>query len=191
VHATPSSALACAYTRTHYGTGYYIFDRFVTDLALTHPLQSWNEASVPDQRVLEFINRAGSDIAPRSGVERITKAFDLSAGGSTAVAALKGNGTIRAVEFSIPRDQAPEFKYVRLRMTWDNRKQPSVDTPIALFYGAGTLYNRDNRTFLVKAFPVNIRFTEDRVYLACYFSMPFSRAARIELVGGRSRTVGD
>jgi hypothetical protein len=52
-----------------------------------------------------------------------------------------------------------------------------------LFYGAGTLYNRDNREYLVKAFPVNIRFTGDRIYLACYFPMPFFRSARIELVG--------
>ena len=179
-----------AYTRTHYGTGYYIFDRFVPDVALTHPLRSWNEASVPDRHVLELISRAGSDMAPRIGVEKITKAFDLRAGSSAVVAALRGNGKIRAVEFSIPRDQAAEFKYVRLRMTWDNRTEASVDAPIALFYGAGTLYNRDNRAFLVKAFPVNIRFTEDRVYLACYFPMPFSRAARIELVGGRLPVVG-
>lgn len=171
-----------AYTRTHYGTGYYIFDKFVPDVALTHPLRSWDESDVPDQRVLDLINKAGSDIAPKTGIERITKNFDLPAGGSVAVAGLKGNATIRALEFSIPRDQAPEFKNVRLRITWDDRKDPSVDAPIALFYGAGTLYNRDNRTFLVKAFPVNIRFTEDRVYLACYFPMPFSRSARIELV---------
>lgn len=54
---------------------------------------------------------------------------------------------------------------------------------MALFYGAGTLYNRDNREYLVKAFPVNIRFTNDRVYLNCYFPMPFFKSARIDLVG--------
>jgi hypothetical protein len=35
---------------------------------------------------------------------------------------------------------------------------------------------------LVKAFPVNIRFANDRVYLSCYFPMPFFRSARVELV---------
>ena len=171
-----------AYTRTHYGTGYYIFDKFVPGTRLTHPLQSWDENHVPDQRVLDLIDRAGSDIAPKTGIEQTTKNFDLPAGGSVAVAGLRGNATIRALEFSIPRNQAAEFKNVRLRITWDGRKDPSVDAPIALFYGAGTLYNRDNRTFLVKAFPVNIRFTGDRVYLSCYFPLPFSRSARIELV---------
>jgi hypothetical protein len=171
-----------AYTRTHYGTGYYIFDKFVPGVRLTHPLRSWDENNIPDQRVLDLIDRAGSDIAPKAGIERTTKSFDLPAGGSVAVAGLRGNATIRALEFSIPRNQATEFKNVRLRITWDGRKDPSIDAPIALFYGAGTLYNRDNRTFLVKAFPVNIRFTGDRVYLSCYFPMPFSRSARIELV---------
>ena len=35
----------------------------------------------------------------------------------------------------------------------------------------------------MKAFPVNIRFTNDRVYLNCYFPMPFFKSARIDLVG--------
>jgi hypothetical protein len=52
---------------------------------------------------------------------------------------------------------------------------------MALFFGAGTLYNRDGREFLVKAFPVNIRFDDQRAYLACYFPMPFFHSARIEL----------
>jgi hypothetical protein len=179
-----------AYTRTHYGTGYYIFDKFVPGVRLTHPLRSWDENNIPDQRVLDLIDRAGSDIAPKASIKRIAKNFDLLAGGSVVVAGLRGNATIRALEFSIPRNQATEFKNVRLRITWDGRKYPSIDAPIALFYGAGTLYNRDNRTFLVKAFPVNIRFTGDRVYLSCYFPMPFSRSARIELVSAEHAIEG-
>ena len=62
-------------------------------------------------------------------------------------------------------------------------KEPSVDAPVALFFGAGTLYNRDNREFLVKAFPMNVRFDSNRVHLACYFPMPFRKSARIEISG--------
>jgi hypothetical protein len=54
---------------------------------------------------------------------------------------------------------------------------------VALFYGAGTLYNRDGREYLVKAFPVSVRYDTERVYLACYFPMPFFRSARVELKG--------
>ena len=38
-----------AYTRTHYGTGYYIYDQFVPGTPLSHPIQSWNESTVPEK----------------------------------------------------------------------------------------------------------------------------------------------
>src|SRR5262249_5605379 len=46
----------------------------------------------------------------------------------------------------------------------------------------GTLYNRDDKEYLVKAFPVHVRFDAGRAYLACYFPMPYFRSARLELV---------
>ena len=172
-----------AYTRTHYGTGYYIYDRFVAGTPLSHPLESWNESMVPGRDVLDLISRAGTDIAPKSGAKEASGRLKIPAQDSVTVANLKGKAVIRALTFSISRDHADAFKNVRLRMTWDGRQQPSIDVPIALFYGAGTLYNRDNREYLVKAFPVSIRFTTDRIYFACYFPMPFFRSARIELAG--------
>ena len=93
---------------------------------------------------------------------------------------------LRAIDFSVPREQAIDFGRARLRITWDDRPTPSVDAPVALFFGAGTLYNRDDREYLVKAFPVHVRFDADRVHLACYFPMPFFKSARIELVGGET-----
>src|SRR5262249_55237915 len=98
---------------------------------------------------------------------------------------------IRRLIFSVPRAQAIDFGRARLRITWDGLSAPSVDAPIALFYGAGTLYNRDNREYLVKAFPSYIRFTEQKVELACFFPMPFFRSARIELIGSPSNAVND
>lgn len=172
-----------AYTRTHYGTGYYIYDQFVPGTKLSHPLKSWNESSAPDRDVLDLISRAGTDISPKTGYRQAEGTINLPANGAVVATNLKGKGVVRALTFSIPRSEANAFANARLRITWDGREQPSVDVPMALFYGAGTLYNRDNREYLVKAFPVNIRFTEDKVYLACYFPMPFFRSARIELVG--------
>ena len=172
-----------AYSRTHYGTGYYIYDQFVPGTRLSRPIQSWNENVVPDQDVLDLIAKSGSDIAPRTGAREVSGKVNVPASGTITAVDLKGKATIRVLSFSIPRDQAAAFKSVHLRVTWDGRPQPSVDAPIALFYGAGTLYNRDNREYLVKAFPSNIRFTQDRIYLVCYFPMPFFRSARIQLVG--------
>jgi Protein of unknown function (DUF2961) len=171
-----------AYTRTRYGTGYYIFDQFVPGTPLSRPIKSWNENVVPDQDVLDLISKAGTDIAPTSAKEEKGK-ISVPAAGSVTAVSLKGKETIRALTFSISREQALAFKDVRLRVTWDGRQQPSIDVPMALFFGAGTLYNSDKSEYLVKAFPVSIRFAGDRVYLACYFPMPFFKSARIELAG--------
>jgi Protein of unknown function (DUF2961) len=57
-----------------------------------------------------------------------------------------------------------------------------VDAPLALFFGAGLLFNRANSEYLVKAFPVSIRYALDTVHLAGYFPMPFFRSAKIELI---------
>ncbi|MGH9608645.1 MAG: DUF2961 domain-containing protein, partial [Bryobacteraceae bacterium] len=158
-------------------------------MPLSHPLESWKE-SPPPQDVLDLISRSGTDIAPKTGCKSISGAVNLPANGAITVAGLKGKHVIRALEFSIPRSEALAFEHVRLRATWDGRKYPSIDAPIALFYGAGTLFNRDDREYLVKAFPVSIRFTRDRIYLNCYFPMPFFHSADIELVGGEQAVHG-
>src|SRR5205085_10941165 len=61
-----------------------------------------------------------------------------------------------------PRDKAVEFGRSRLRVTWDDLPNPSIDAPLALFYGAGTLYNRAGKEYLVKGFPMSVRFDAER-----------------------------
>ena len=172
-----------AYSRTHYGTGYYIYDRFVQGTRLSRPLESWSEEMASDRDVLDLISKSGGNLAPSKGYKQVHGTLDVPAGGSITVADLKGKGEIRALAFSVPQQQALAFGRARLRVVWDGRAQASIEAPVALFYGAGTLYNRDNREYLVKAFPVSIRFADNRVYLACYFPMPFFKSAHIELVG--------
>jgi hypothetical protein len=184
-----------AYSRTHYGTGYYIYHQFIEGAKLSQPIASWDAKTPPARDVLDLINRAGSDIAPPAGtlgVREESGRVDLPAGAAVPVwTSHRGAGTLRMLEFSIPRADATAFAGARLRVTWDGRAQPSIDAPVALFFGAGTLYNRDNREYLVKAFPMNVRFSGDRIHLSCYFPMPFFRSARIELVGAGEAAVRD
>ena len=93
--------------------------------------------------------------------------------------------TVGHVSGASPRDTAANaFSRARLRITWDGRKQASVDAPVALFHGAGVLYNRDGREMLVDAFPVKVRYVPNGpVQLTSYFPMPFFKSAKIELVG--------
>lgn len=183
-----------AYSRTHYGTGYYIYHLYAPGLPLSQPIASWN-GSPPDPAVLDLFSRAGTDIAP-AGIDGNTGMIVPQAGGDTplerfTVSELEGAGVIRALKFSVPRANAEAFGRARLRITWDERAEPSVDAPVALFFGAGTLFNRDNREWLVKALPVSIRFDETRVHLACYFPMPYFRHHRIELTGLEGFGAGD
>jgi hypothetical protein len=66
-----------------------------------------------------------------------------------------------AVRFSHVENK-PRVRHVRLRVTWDGRQEPSIDRRWLPFFGAGTLYNRDGREYLVKGFPIH-RFAKDRV----------------------------
>ena len=163
------------YSRTRYGTGYYIYHLYDPHAPLSRPIWSWDGRTPPAQDVLDLIARAGTDITPKTRTNTTVKEF------SSFTITSSDASVLRHISFSVPRDKAIEFGRARLRITWDDRPEPSVDAPVALFFGAGTLYNRDNREFLVKAFPMNIRFDADRVHLACYFPMPFRKTARIRL----------
>jgi len=182
-----------AYSRTFYGTGYYIFHQFVQGTKLSQPLRSWNAKTTTPQDVLDLLSRAGTDIAPmagKSGIQQDSGRLTLTGTSSTVVWSKSGGpGMIRALEFSLPRDEAIAFSRARLQFFWDGRKDASVDAPLSLFYGAGILYNRDMRQYLVKSFPMVIRYDENRVYLSCYFPMPFFRSARIEIGGIEGTTL--
>jgi hypothetical protein len=174
------------YSRTRYGTGYYVYQQFVRGVPLSKSLRAWDGETAPDRDVLDLINRSGTDIAPQEAVARAGDAPPLPENGvlELETISVENPTMLRAIELSAPREQAVEFGKARLRVTWDDRAQPSIDAPIALFFGAGTLYNRDDRReFLVKAFPVHIRYHAEQVDLACYFPMPFFRRAKIELIG--------
>ncbi|HEY0255940.1 MAG TPA: DUF2961 domain-containing protein, partial [Candidatus Methylacidiphilales bacterium] len=192
-------ALRITYGHTHYGTGYFIYDQFLPGVKLSHSLQGWDN-DPPAQDVADLINRSGSDLLPTDGSPEAQK-MQLTGGcgritvpkdGAVSVVQLaSGPGVVRVIDFSAPTAEALDLGRATLRVTWDDRPQPSVEAPVALFFGAGTLYNRTNAGYLVKAFPVHIRFSDDRVELACYFPMPFFKSARIELVGNGAAPVDD
>lgn len=179
-----------SYGRTHYGTGYYIYHQFAGSAPLSQPLRAWDGQTPPARDVLDLINRAGTDLVPavdsaegkKLGLAEKRGETALPAHATVALTELAGApAMVRALEFSVPRTDAIAFGRCRLRITWDDSPHASVEAPVALFFGAGTLYNRDEREYLVKAFPVHIRYTADRVHLACFFPMPFARRARFEL----------
>jgi hypothetical protein len=188
-------SLRIAYSRTFYGTGYFIYQQFVDGARLSRPIVSWDGKRPPDPSMANLISSAGTDIAPAAGTAGVFEAsgrLDLPANDTVSIWEPRhGPLTLRALEFSVPVAQAMALSHVRLRVTWDDRALPSIDAPIALFFGAGILYNRDQREYLVKSLPMVIRYGKDRVYLSCYFPMPFFRSARIELSGAEQAAIHD
>ena len=180
-----------AYSRTRYGTGYYIFHKIVPGISLTQPIKTWDAKPPAAQDVLKLLSNAGNELVPRLDTATAkemdlsgkTGKVDVSAGkAATIITISEGPSALRAIEFSIPEDQAEACEGARLRITWDGREHASVDAPLPLFFGAGTLYNRAKREFLVKSLPSQIHFSDRRIAMRCYFPMPFFRSAKIEIV---------
>lgn len=189
-----------AYSRTRYGTGYYIYHQYVPGAPLSRPIRPWDGNEPPDRDVLDLIRRAGTDLVPnadspdgrRMGIKERSGIVALPSRKAVTVAELvQAPSLIRALEFDVPRDQALAFGRARLRVTWDGRTESSIEAPVALFFGVGTLYNRDDREYLVKAFPVYIRYSGKRVHLACSFPMPFWKSARVELLNSADAGLTD
>jgi hypothetical protein len=177
------SSFQMAYERTHYGTGYYIYHQFVDGTPLSQPIHAWSTNDTPPEDILKLINRSGEEL----GTDLAGTMFKgkVTVNGRKEFASFKAEkkpAVITALTFTVSREQAIDFGKARLRVTWDRRSTPSIDAPIALFFGAGTLYNREDREYLVKSFPLSIRFTEKEVTLACRFPMPFFRSATFELL---------
>jgi hypothetical protein len=194
------SSLRIAYERTHYGTGYFIFDKFVPGARLSSPLVPWDGKTPPPMDVFELLYRRsginplpnpGSMVAAVYGLRFKNDEVAVPKDGVVCVIRSDGAEVLRALEFTVPAADALAFGRTRLRITWDGRAEPSVDAPMALFFGAGTLFNRENAEFLVKAFPVHIRFHDGVVDLGCYFPMPYFQSARIEIVGNNESTIGE
>lgn len=180
-----------AYSRTFYGTGYYIYKRYANEEYLSQPIRSWDIDQVPGKDVLDLLNSAGTDIAPKNIP---SKKGSIGVGSSRQVVAeIRGEGpsVVRALKLTLPLDKAIDLEDARLVVTWDDRAEPSINAPLALFFGTGTFYNRDQQEFLVKGFPISVRFdySKQQVELACYYPMPFFKSARFELQGTSEKPV--
>src|ERR1041385_7962047 len=103
-----------SYSRTHYGTGYYIYHQYVEGARLSQPIRSWNESVLPDKDVLDLIGRAGTDLLPKAeSVDAQRLGFQQKAGEAVLerdlVFQIPGPSMIRSVDFFVPREQAISF----------------------------------------------------------------------------------
>src|ERR1051325_2358007 len=74
-----------AYSRTHYGTGYYIYHQFAPGTKLSQPIRTWNDNVSPASDVIELINKSGTDIAPTNKAKEWTGIIGKLEAGATNV----------------------------------------------------------------------------------------------------------
>ncbi len=182
-----------AYQRTYYGTGYFIYHLFPPGIKhISRPLDAWDQMP-PDPKVLTLINRSGTDIAPvGKDVTTLKGNVELKPLEWRTIVDLNSSpATIRALKFTIPKDDGFDFGKNRLRITWDNRWHASIDAPIALFFGTGDIHFNDEREYLVKGFPLVISQDEKNIYLSSYWPMPYFKNAKIEIQERNNRSMKD
>ena len=122
-----------AYERTHYGTGYYIYHKFMPGMTnLSRPIKAWKPEDIPAQDVLDLLNRSGADIAPK-GIPTLCGSVSPQAGEIKVIASgIRAPSDIRAIKFSVSLDRAEAFSKARLLIYWDGSPTPSVDAPVNL-----------------------------------------------------------
>jgi hypothetical protein len=182
------------YGRARYGTGYFIFWKVMPGLEnVSRPIESWSgsEQDEPPQKVLDLLDRSGTDIAP-SGENATTKSGGLSLDSyetTTVLQSEQGPAMMRRLAFRVPEESAEAFAKARLRVYWDGRKQPSIDAPLGLFFGTGSLLRKPDQEYIVKSFPMTVKWDDGNFVFATYFPMPFHESARIELSEKTGSTV--
>ncbi|MEP6713278.1 MAG: DUF2961 domain-containing protein [Ferruginibacter sp.] len=181
-----SKSFQLAYSRTAVGTGYYIYHLYANKKRLSRPIRSWDINDAPDPGVISLLQRAGTDIAPKN-IKTAKGKLILNKSNLLVRYIEAAPSVIRALKFSLPLNKAIDLERLHLKVTWDGKRESSIDAPLCLFFGAGTFYNRKNGEYLVKGLPMNVRydFSSNKVELACYYPMPFSKSAKFELVGMR------
>jgi hypothetical protein len=162
-----TSSLRIAYSKTHYGTGYFIIQRVFPGAATSVTMPS---RDIP-RAVTSVFDRAGFDQSPRTCITRKAK-------GSISVS---GPATVRHLELRIPRSAASHMRNSRISIDVDGRQ--TVRAPVPLFFGAGALVNRNGRRFLVRSIPVSIEYLDKVIVLRCNFPMPFQRSFKVTAPG--------
>jgi len=89
---------------------------------------------------------------------------------------VKGSGMINHIWITIgPEPDKLSRNDIIIRMYWDGKEYPSVESPIGPFFGQGW-----NESYLYTSAPL-LASPTDGMALVSYFAMPFAKGARIEI----------
>ncbi|HWJ26051.1 MAG TPA: hypothetical protein VNS32_05885, partial [Flavisolibacter sp.] len=129
-----SDSLRIAYSRTRYGTGYYIYHLYSNEQKLSQPIRSWDLNKAPDEDVVHLINQSGTDIAPQN-VKKKTGRILLNQEKVLLSQINAPSSVVRAFKLSISLEKALDLERLRLMVYWDQSAYPSIDAPLCMFFG--------------------------------------------------------
>jgi hypothetical protein len=109
--------------------------------------------------------------------------WPVPAGGTKEVFNASGPGVITHIWFTIAAESSHHLKEIVLRIYWDGKDKPSVETPVGDFFGL----NLGQYSLYQSAF-LNCSSVQA---LNCYFAMPFRKSARITVTNEGRKPVDD
>ena len=187
-------SLELSYSRSDYGTGYYIYHVFQPDLPTSRPVEPWTLATPVDAAAVATLQAAGSDLVSPGDCSHVASGTAPLSPGDHELLTLSAEpgqlGSVRFIKLTAPATAAAALGRARLQITFDGRAAPSVDAPIAMLHGCGILQESKHASStqdqtLVQAYPVSVRFrgvgSARQVQLAAFFPMPFVKTARLVL----------
>ncbi len=136
-----ADSLELSYSRTDYGTGYYIYHQFQPDLPTSRPVIGWTPSTPVEVKALETIGQAGSDLVTPNSCSSITNGSTPLTSGEHELVSLTTSApaSIRFIKLTAPATAAVTLGQARLKIHFDGRSDASVDAPIAMLHGAGIL----------------------------------------------------
>lgn len=107
----------------------------------------------------------------------------VPAGATAVLADIEGAGCINHIWCTHISKEDDGLRRVSLRMRWDNEPEYSVNVPLGDFFGMGHGQSRD-----FVSLPLQMSPAEGRA-LNCFFPMPFSERATLEIVNECDHTL--
>jgi len=145
----------------------------------------------------EFDNEMFSLFQIKDGIKsRRVSSYDTTGGNVDALVNIKdgakisimdvrGAGIINHIWFTLaPGVEELSRNDIILRMYWDGNIFPSVESPFGPFFGNGW-----TETYPFVSVPLSVTPAGGKSYV-CYFAMPYSRGARIEIENQTGREIG-
>ncbi len=137
------------------------------------PDPAWGAGPLGRLPLLRAVSSRRSSSWDRTGGNR--DRCELQPGERAILLEAAGAGCVRHLWITVGRDEPGLLRRCTLRAWWDGEATPSVEVPLGDFFGVGFAATRELVSLPIQRGPDSGRG------LACYFPMPFSNGARMEL----------